>query len=140
LTERIVIVGGSWRGKTYWALTKLGDIPIYCTDKRTEARDPVARVTYMPENIAESDRSSYIADTWFTLPGPWCVEGVGAARALRKWTDERQWLQPPCDRVLVFRHARPEADLSRGQQAQAKGVWTVWSEIADRFAAITEHR
>lgn len=147
MSERIVIVGGPLRGKTTTARLEFGLLPLYCTDKASEARLTYADTTYLPENISEEDRARYIASEWMTQLGPWVIEGVAAARALRKYIDPRrgylrsssepEW---PCDRVIVYQWPHPTAEPTTNQQRQAKGVWTVWQEIAERFAHITEYR
>ena len=54
-------------------------------------------------------------------------EGVATARALRKWLT-----QHPGERfeVTVVLLNRAMADRAKGQDAMAKGVATVWNEIA----------
>jgi hypothetical protein len=104
----------------------------------------------MPDHITDwSEQSQHVADHWLMMPGPWVIEGVATARALRKWvsaydntrgdpsTDPERM---PCDRIIVFRHAHPEAEVSAGQERMAKGVWSVWCEIESRFREIVEYR
>jgi hypothetical protein len=140
MNERVVIVGGSGRGKSTYASKHFFGSPIFCTDKRSEVRHQMEGVTYLPEHVSEEERSLFIAARWMAEPGPWCIEGVTAARALRKWLQTRPLEHLPCDKVIVFQHARPEVGLHRGQAAQAKGTWTVWQEIAQTFAPITVFR
>ncbi len=134
MSDRVVIVGGPRRGKSTFARS-LG-VPVMCTDPRSLVKDPLDGVEYLPESRAEwSDASQYIADVWFTRPGPWAIEGVATARALRKWFEGNR--EPPCDAVLLFVGPHPRAEVTPGQEAMAKGVMTVWSDVAPRLQGIT---
>jgi len=144
MNERVVIVGGPLRGKSTLARLLFFNRPIYCTDRRADARDvaPAANdLNYMPDEITDwSAQSQHVADHWLTMPGPWVIEGVATARALRKWLAERPGAHVPCDRVIVLRWPHPAADPTPAQERMAKGVWTVWQEIAQQLAPITEYR
>lgn len=113
---RIVIGGGPKTGKTTLA-TKL-------------ANGVAARST---DDLMHLDWSaaSYAASFWLDVPGPWVIEGVAVARALRKWL-LRNVTGKPCDRVIWLR--QPKAPQVGGQVAMAKGCETVWREIAGQLA------
>ena len=134
---RIVVVGGPRRGKSTYVRSL--DLPRYCTDPRSLCKEPEDGVTYLPEEFAAkerwSDASQYIADTWFAMPGPWVIEGVATARALRKWLAAHD--HPPCDRVVYFAAAHPLAKVTQGQERMALGVETVWRQIAFDLAHVT---
>lgn len=66
-------------------------------------------------------------------PGPWCIEGVAAVRALRKALAARPG-ERPCDRVLYL--TEPKAEQTRGQAAMGKGSDTVWREVAPMLRAL----
>jgi hypothetical protein len=74
-----------------------------------------------------SRASEIVAAQWFTLSGPWVVEGVAAVRALRKWLRAHPE-GAPCDRVIWCN--APHVALTPGQETMAKGARTVWNEIA----------
>ena len=134
---KIIIVGGPKRGKSTYCRDL--ELPIFCTDPRSLCPEPETGVTYLSERFAAkgmwSASSQFIADDWFNMAGPWCVEGVATARALRKWRGSALL----CDKIVVFRHAYPSAVVSKGQEAMAKGVMKVWSEIQHRFTDIVEY-
>lgn len=134
-TTRIVIVGGPLRGKS--SLAAAYALPVFCSDPKSLARNPSAAVTYLPEGLEWSEASAYVAETWFAMPGPWVIEGVATARALRKWAETHP-TGYPCDRILVLH--RPVRGCTIGQEAMAKGVATVWNGIAHRFVDVAELR
>ncbi len=108
-----------------------------CTDPLSLVKDPEDGVEYLPESQGEwSDASQYIADVWFNRRGPWVIEGVATARALRKWFDDGN-REPPCDQVLLFVAAHPGATVTAGQETMAKGVMTVWADVAPKLQGIT---
>lgn len=74
-----------------------------------------------------SRASEIVATQWFSLPGPWVIEGVAAVRALRKWLVHHVEGKP-CDRVIWVN--TPHVPLLPGQAAMAAGCRTVWWEIA----------
>lgn len=113
--ERIVIAGGPRTGKTTLAL------------ELAAAHGITARHT--DELVGTHDWSSASAEvaTWFDAPGPWIVEGVAAARALRKWLASHPEGKP-ADLVRLLN--KPREPLAKGQHAMAKGCATVWNEIA----------
>lgn len=130
--ERVILVGGPMRGKSTYA--RRFRVPIMCTDARSQVREPDPDVEYLPEGLEWSAASAYVAEHWLTRPGPWVIEGVATARALRKWFAVHA--EPPADRVLLF--VRPAATPTDGQERMAAGVMKVWSEVADLVADRTE--
>jgi adenylate kinase family enzyme len=113
---RIVIGGGPNTGKTTLAAQLANGSPSLSTDD----------LMHLPWSEA-----SVVASFWYDAPGPWVVEGVAAARALRKWL-KRHATGKPCDRVIWLR--QPKAPQVGGQVAMAKGCETVWREIAGTLA------
>jgi len=72
--------------------------------------------------------STYVAESWIPLHGPWVIEGVAAGRALRKWLRAHPH-GSPCD-VAVFL-LQPIAPYTKdGQLRMARGCAKVWDEIA----------
>ncbi len=112
-TLRTVIVGGPNTGKSTLA----------------ESLSPDALHTDSLIDLGWSEASAAAA-VWFDAPGPWVVEGVATARALRKWLAAHPEGMP-CDRVVFM--LEPLAELSKGQLSMAKGVRTVWDEIDDQI-------
>lgn len=70
--------------------------------------------------------SSLAASHWFDEPGPWVIEGVVVARALRKWLT-RHPVGKPCDLALWLN--MPVVARTSGQHIMALGCETVWNEI-----------
>lgn len=151
--ERIVLVGGPRSGKSTLARElRAKGIPTFCGDPLSKVKEPEEGVTYLPEGLpmaGDEGPSVWIAQHWFTMPGPWCCEGWVMARALRRWlraydlsrgdgrTDPSR---TPCDRIIVLRNQHLHAVTKAGQLAQGKGVFTVWDGISRQFRAITEER
>ena len=145
--KRIVIVGGPRTGKSYLAqqIHRGMGAAVYCGDPLSKVKEPLPGVNYLPEGLpfdGDTGAAQWIVDNWFTMPGPWVMEGHVMARALRRWTgaEGHSWDEPPlspCDLVYVFEEQRPEIELLPGQVAMHKGVLRVWSEIADVFSDIT---
>lgn len=134
--RRIIIIGGPRHGKsTIAAQLRSQGIPTYCGDPVNLVKDKENGVNYLPSDLSWSESSSYIADNWFTLPGPWCCEGVAMARALRKLVDNgNESILGDGVEVLVLEQTHPLAgEVSTGQAAMSKAVMTVWGEIADMF-------
>lgn len=114
MTTRLIIVGGPQTGKTTLA-RRMGNelgLPVRHTD------DLIATHDWSGASLA--------ASLWFDAPGPWCVEGVATARAIRKWLTAHPE-GTPADQILLL--GGPWVELTKGQQAMTKGVATVWTEI-----------
>jgi len=158
--SRIVIVGGPRVGKS-WLACKLGGdehgaslrvycgtVPLFCGDPLSTVKEPIDGVAYLPEGLpyaGDTGAAQWIVDNWFSMRGPWVLEGHVMARALRRWLNAPEQYGSahdhfPCDRVIVFENQRHDCDLKRGQVAMHAGVLKVWREIAYYFAPITEHR
>ena len=138
---RIVIVGGPSRGKSTLAHEfHLQGFPVFCGDPASKVVYQKPYTTYLPENLpfaGEGGAAQWVADNWFTMPGPWVCEGHVMARALRRWMNVH--LQPPADRVIVL--DRPaHRPTSKGQDAMHTGVMSVWNDIRGRLHTITEYR
>lgn len=145
---RTIIIGPCRSGKSSLAreLRSVG-IPTFCGDPKSEAKDVEDDVTYLPEGLPISGKdgaAQWIADNWFTMPGPWCCESWVMARALRRWLAEHPQGCPgevlPCDEIIVFTKQHAHAVTKPGQITQAKAVATVWNTIKHHFTDITETR
>lgn len=113
--DRIVVVGGPKVGKTTLAAAI--------------KRDGVT--VHGDEDLRglEWSAGSAKATQWLYDPGPWICENVAMARALRKWLLVNTG--SPADLVVVLKH--PVADRSPGHITMAKGVETVWREVAEEL-------
>lgn len=129
---RIVILGGPKTGKTTLANAwfEAHDWPHDAPDcdgcgvlRHTD--DLIEQCKHLGRDAWSE--ASRIASTWLDEPGPWIIEGVAMARALRKWRDQHPGERPPVDRVI--RLTTPHVELSKGQAAMAKGEETVWAEV-----------
>ncbi len=111
--ERVVIVGGPSTGKSTLAHRLTAPERVRCTDELV--------------GVLEWSEASAEVARWFDEPGPYVIEGVATARALRKWLRAH-----PTERleVTVVLLNKPFAQRAKGQDAMAKGVATVWNEIA----------
>lgn len=138
---KVILVGAPRSGKsTYARELRQQGIPTFCTDPLSLVKDPEQGVTYLPEGMAWSEASRFIADYWFVAPGPWCIEGIATVRALRKVTEDgRQRILDTC-RIVRFTRQWRNAVTKPGQVAMAKAIDTVWSEVEPSFRAITEYR
>lgn len=116
--NRIVILGGPKTGKT----TLARELDEQCNHRPCGS----LRMTDDLIHLGWSEASAAAA-LWLDEPGPWIIEGVAVARALRKWREANPGARPPVDRVI--RLTTPHVDLSRGQASMAKGEETVWAEI-----------
>lgn len=111
--DRVVIVGGPRTGKSTLAHRLASPERVRCTDELV--------------GVLEWSEASAEVARWFDEPGPYVIEGVATARALRKWLAAHPGAA--LDAVVVLT-GRPFAELSKGQAAMNKGVATVWNEIA----------
>jgi hypothetical protein len=138
MKDRIIIIGGPQCGKSTYAL-KLG-IPVFCGDPRSLVKRPVDGVTYLPEHLEWSAGSDYIANNWFNQKGPYVIEGVSVVRALRKWKKRHPVVRSmPCDKIIYFMNKHPSVDRLAGQHAMEKAVATMWGEVRDYYARITNY-
>lgn len=119
--QRIIIVGGPKTGKTTLAAEIAGDAPVFHTD------DLIGTHSWadVPEAIIE----------WMVRKGPWVIEGVQTARALRRWIKSTGEL-PPVDQVVV--KTTPFVELTKGQAAMMKGVMTVWKEVEPFLVSVVD--
>lgn len=116
MTERLLIIGDPKTGKTTLART---------ISDGFRSTDSVMQTGW--------SRASEIVATWFDDPGPWTIEGVAGARALRKWHARHPDEPPPVDKVL--RLTRTYEATSPGQDAMSRGIDTVFAEIKDWLEA-----
>jgi hypothetical protein len=132
--SQIMIIGAPLCGKSTYAKT-LG-LPVFCTDPASTVRERHSDVTYMPDGISWEAQSKQIIN-WMLKNGDWCIEGVAAVRALRKWNQLFPGV-PPCDKIISFSEAHPAMKRTIGQEAMAKGHETIWNEVKESFKNITE--
>lgn len=132
--DKTIIVGGPRTGKSTQArqLRREGT-PTFCTDPASRVDEPEEGVTYLPEGLDWSEASAYVAEQWLTMPGPWCIEGVATARAIRKLQKTKGTVCLDGVRVLLMFEPAPGVELLKGQASMAKGVETVWKGIATSF-------
>jgi hypothetical protein len=147
--SRIVIVAGPSRGKSTLAdeLHREHGWPVYCGDPASKVLYQKSYSHYLPEGLdfaGDMGAAAWVAERWFSMPGPWVCEGHVMARALRRWLNMPEQYGSahdhyPCDRIIVLdREAHRET--TRGQEAMHKGCMRVWCGIEDYFAPITEYR
>jgi len=112
---KIVIGGYPNSGKTTLAniLTLTTGYEILPTDKLLETHD-------WHELSAE-------VSTWFDLPGSWILEGVAAARSIRKWHLAHPDRRAPFDMFIYMR--RELGDARPGQRSMSHGMDTVMKEL-----------
>ena len=111
MPNRIVIVGGPRTGKT--------------TLSSTLGIDNVRHTDDLITQDCDWSESSKIVSGWMRDAGPWVVEGVSTARALRKYIAGRD--DKPCDVVLI--RFTPWVTLTPGQLTMGRGVRTVFEQI-----------
>ena len=123
---KIIIIGGPLCGKSTLAsqFRKEGT-PTFCSDPKTTVRSPEEGVTYLPDGLDWSAGSEYIAKNWLTMPPPWCCEGVGMVRAIRK----ALVYQIPLLGTQVIYLDKPYAARTPKQEQMAKAIATIWHEI-----------
>ena len=107
---RTVITGWPKTGKT--TLANSLDVEVKHTDD-------------LIDKMEWSEASQYVADSWFA-DSTFCVEGVAAVRALRKWLAQHPDGKP-CDKVVWM--DEPKVAMTKGQETMAKGCSKVWHEI-----------
>lgn len=122
---RICITGGPRTGKTTMA-TQLVDWGHFVGCGRRDMDTLPIRHTDELIHLGWSE-ASQAASLWLDEPGPWIIEGVALARALRKWRERNPGKPPPVDRVI--RLTTPHEQWTPGQRTMAKGEETVWCEI-----------
>jgi adenylate kinase family enzyme len=90
------------------------------------------RTRHTDDLIKNYDWSSASAEvaTWFDEPGPWIIEGVAVARAVRKWLATHPEGRPA---ETLYLATDPREQLSIGQAIMTRGHHTVWREIRDRL-------
>jgi len=115
MSARIVIAGGPKVGKTTLGteLAKALGVTLQSTDALI--------------HMGWSEVSEHVAREWLTRPGPWVIEGVATLRSIRKWLAAHPQGMP-CDEIRLGE--RPWVARTSGQESMAKGVVTVWNEIA----------
>jgi len=139
--ERHILVGGPRSGKSTFAraLRECG-VPTFCADPASTVKQPEEGVTYLPDAFAApgmwSEATDLIAAEWLSMPGPWLIEGVAMARALRKWLRTAPPGELPCERVIYF--DRPLVAQSEGQRRMGVAVRTVFDQISGRLKPIVE--
>lgn len=132
MNERIVIIGWPRAGKSTLAATL--SLKHLCTDPQSVCPKGVQGV---PDDLSWSEASRFVADSWLGRPGT-VIEGVGAARALRKWIKANPGRKPPVDKVIVLKtqYGRPTNE----QTIMGRGVDTVLKEITPMIQDIIEVR
>ena len=137
---RIAIVGGPRHGKSTLAeqLHAEHDIPVYCCDPKSKVVNPKPGTTYLPEGMKFEDGAQWAADNWFTMPGPWIIEGHSVARSLRHLKEESDDPSEFVDKIIVLPY--PHEEQTDGQRNLSKGVATVWEEVEDFYHPITEYQ
>lgn len=116
---RILIVGGPRVGKTTLAgklAVEHGIVPLH-TD------DLIGRRTW-------SEASDEVR-LWMEQRGPWCIEGIAAVRAVRKWLAVHAE-GTPAD--ALYLGSTPHETLTDGQASMTKGHERIWSEVKDELA------
>lgn len=111
---RVAILGAPKTGKSTYAA------------KRAAVSGGPVRHTDDVIKMGWSEASAHVSE-WFDAPGPWIVEGVAVARALRKWL-ERNATGRPVDELILTTNP-PFCAHSPGQASMAKGIDTVLDEI-----------
>lgn len=141
---RVILVGPPRAGKsTYARELRAQGVPTFCGDPLSKVKDPEpGEVVYLPEcyDIKPDSGDRFIADHWFTMPGPWVCEGVLMARALRKVVQDNRVRILDGVRIVRFTSQHAHAVTKPGQVTMAKAIDTVWSQIAGELKHLTEIR
>ena len=118
---RILITGWPRAGKTTLSLS--GNFDAH----------PNTALRHTDDLIGHLDWSAASAEVakWLEEPGPWVIEGVSVARALRKWHEAHPHESPPCDRLIYLR--TPHVELNARQAGMGKGVDSVMAELEPWF-------
>jgi hypothetical protein len=119
---KICITGGPRTGKTSYVALHPELVPDGCPVFHT---DDQACTSPTWSGAAE------IVALWMLRPGPWVIEGVTVAAALRKFLASSS--AAPCDRVIVLRGAFSE--LSPSQAALGREVDEVMAAITQELRA-----
>lgn len=118
---RTVIVGGPGTGKTHMAYKMLMNGTATHVLHTDDLISPYLEWSELSERVSE-----WFDDTYDV------IEGVAAARALRKWL-KRNPEGAPCDRIVYL--TRYHEEPSKSQAAMTKGIDTVFAEIRDDLIA-----
>lgn len=119
--RRVVVVGGPGTGKTTLAAAlarRLG-----AEHRTTDA--------LVDQGLEWSEVSDRVAGMLGDRGAPWVLEGAAAVRGLRKWLRSNNG-HPG---VVVVNLDRPVAGRTPRQEAMAKGVGTVWRQVAPALRA-----
>jgi len=104
--DRICVAGGPKSGKTTYANN---------FESTTRVRHTDSIIGKFGEDRDAWSRESEEVARWFDEPGPWLIEGVTVARALRKW---------------IARHLdEPRVPRTPKQEAMAKATKTVFEQV-----------
>ncbi len=108
---RILIVGGPKTGKTTLAETM---------------RAPARHTDDLIDQAAWAEVPDIVC-AWMANDGPWVIEGVQTARALRRWLRDRPDEPLPVDRVIVL--DSPHVELTGRQEGMRKAVMNIFAEV-----------
>ncbi len=106
-------------------------IPTFCSDPQSFAHRVEPGVTYLPEGLDWSNGSGYVAKHWLTMEAPWCCEGVGVVRAIRKLVGAGHAGVLKGVEIIFLDH--PHETLTLGQAAMHKAVTTMWHQVKDKL-------
>jgi KaiC/GvpD/RAD55 family RecA-like ATPase len=115
--DRVCVAGGPKTGKTSYARH-------FADNTRVRHTDSI--IGRFGEDRESWSRESEEVSRWMDEPGPWLIEGVTVARALRKWL-ARNPEGKPCDVVVWLDKAHVER--TKGQDSMSKATLTVFREV-----------